>query len=223
MGVDRDMETDVLIVDDEKELADAVKEYFDLFGIRCECRYDSRFYLTDWQAKVLLLDINLGGMSGYEILTKIRLQKPDQRVILISARQSEYDLLKGYGLGADDYIVKPFSLNVLLLKIKNLLARDEDSLRRESYRDLTVDGKAMKVERDGAEIPLKNMEFKLFYYLFTHRNQVIDKEEIIRSVWGDGYTSDNTLNVHIKRIREKLERSPQEYIVTVWGVGYKLI
>lgn len=217
------MHYDVLIVDDERELADAVRDYFNMFGLECACRYDSKFNDEAWSAKILLLDINLVGQSGYELLEKIKRDRPDQRVILISARQNEYDLIKGYGLGADDYIVKPFSLNVLLMKIKNILTRSDDGAIIETYRDLTVNRRAMEVSRDGEIIPLKNMEFKLFYFLFCNRGRVVDKEEIIRNVWGEGYTSDNSLNVHVKRIREKLERVPQEYILTVWGVGYKFI
>lgn len=128
-------------------------------------------------------------------------------------------MLKGYYLGADDYITKPFSLQVLLLKVKNLLSSESRTV--ESYRGLEVDKDAMIIKRGDEIIKLKNMEFKLFVYLFTNHGKVLDKDDIIRNVWGEGYYSDNTLNIHIRRIREKLERFPGEYITTIWGTGYK--
>ncbi|MDE6869606.1 MAG: response regulator transcription factor, partial [Clostridia bacterium] len=204
-----------------KELADAIAKYFAMFGLSAKAEYDAKAVeQIPCDVKIILLDINLGAISGYDLIEKIKQRCPDAKVLLISAREEERDMLRGYYLGADDYIVKPFSLKVLLCKAQKLL---EKKTSAEHYKNLAVDKNAMTLFRDGEEIKLKNMEFRLFYYLFSNRGKVLDKDDIIRSVWGEGYYTDNTLNVHIRRIRERLERYPNEYIVTLWGVGYKFV
>lgn len=214
------MEAQVWIIDDEKELADAISEYFGMFGVSAHAEYtaESVNKITSF-VKVVLLDINLGRKSGYDCIAVIKTIAPTAKILLISARSEERDMLKGYYLGADDYITKPFSLQVLLLKVKNLL--QSENRETESYRDIVVDKDAMLVKRGNEIIKFKNMEFKLFVYLFVNRGKVLDKDDIIRNVWGAGYYSDNTLNIHIRRIREKLEKFPGEYITTIWGTGYK--
>lgn len=210
----------IWFVDDEKELADSVVEYFGMFGLSVRAAYsaDELKNLPN-NVKVVLLDINLGKQSGYDCISLLREKAPYAKILLISARSEERDMLKGYYLGADDYIIKPFSLQVLLLKVKNLLSKENVGV--ESYRDLVVDKDAMTIKRDNEIIRLKNMEFRLFVYLFNNRGKVLDKDEIIKNVWGEGYYSDNTLNIHIRRIREKLEKYQGEYISTIWGTGYK--
>ncbi len=219
--MEQDTQAEIWIIDDEKELADAMARYFGMFGLRAHAEY--RADAVDripCGVKVVLLDINLGMRSGYDCIAAIRAVCPHAKIVLISARSEERDQLRGYHLGADDYVIKPFSLQVLLCKVRNLLG--QGATTRETYRDLTVDRDAMTVLRDGETIRLKNMEFRLFCYLFANRGKVLDKDDIIRNVWGDGYYTDNTLNVHIRRVREKIERYPGEYISTVWGVGYRL-
>lgn len=214
------MEEKIWIIDDEKELADSVAEYFGIFGEAVHAEYTAQSVndLTK-EVRVVLLDINLGRQSGYDCIATIREKAPYAKVLLISARNEERDMLRGYYLGADDYITKPFSLQVLLLKVKNLLSKENIGV--ETYKDLIVDKDAMTITRDAEVIRLKNMEFRLFVYLFNNRGKVLDKDDIIRNVWGEGFYSDNTLNIHIRRIREKLERFQGEYITTIWGTGYK--
>ena len=214
------MTQSVWIIDDEKELPDSVAKYFGMFGVPVHAAYTAMAVndISD-SVKVVLLDINLGRNSGYDYISIIREKSPLAKILLISARSEERDLLKGYYLGADDYIVKPFSLQVLLLKVKNLLEKENKAI--EVYKDLTVDKAAMIIKRGDESIILKNMEFKLFMYLFNNRGKVLDKDDIIKNVWGAGYYSDNTLNIHIRRIREKLEKYQGEFITTIWGTGYK--
>ncbi len=212
--------SELLIIDDEKELADTVADYFAMFGLSAQACYDEKAVdclTTD--IKVVLLDINLGRYCGYDLISEIKRRSPLAKVLLISARSEERDMLKGYYLGVDDYIVKPFSLKVLLCKVRKLLG--DNGEKEEIYRDLTVVKSAMTLKRNGDNIHLKNMEFRLFYFLFSNRGKVLDKDDIIKAVWGEGYYTDNTLNVHIRRVREKLERYQGEYITTVWGIGYK--
>lgn len=210
----------VWIIDDERELADAIAKYFSMFGIGARAEYEaSAIEKLPADLGVVLLDINLKNASGYDCIADIRRRCPYAKILLISARSEERDMLKGYHLGADDYIVKPFSLQVMLCKVRNLLASGDKPL--EEYRGLSVDKDSMTIARDGESIRLKNMEFKLFYHLFCNRGKVLDKDDIIRAVWGEGYYSDNTLNVHIRRIREKIEKYNGEFITTVWGIGYR--
>lgn len=210
---------DIWIIDDEKELADTIAKYFSMFNLSARAEYEAKaIEKIESDVKVVLLDINLDGASGYDLIELIKERCRDAKILLISARQEERDMLKGYYLGADDYIVKPFSLKVLLCKVKKLLKKDEGI---ERYKDLAVDKNAMVVMRGGEKIKFKNMEFRLFYYLFSNRGKALDKDDIIKAVWGNGYYTDNTLNVHIRRIREKLKCDANEYIVTLWGVGYR--
>lgn len=214
------MDEKIWIIDDEKELADTVAKYFGMFDMPAHAEYTAEAVENiPSDTKIVLLDINLGRKSGYDCIEIIRQKAPFAKILLISARNEEKDMLKGYYLGADDYIVKPFSLQVLLFKIKNLLSNENRGV--ESYKDLVVDKDAMTITRGDEVIKLKNMEFKLFAYLFSNRGKVLDKDDIIRNVWGEGYYSDNTLNIHIRRIREKLEKYQGEFISTIWGTGYK--
>lgn len=214
------MEEKVWIIDDERELADAIAKYFTMFGLLARAEYEaSAVEKIPIDVRVVLLDINLGMNCGYDCIEIIRTRCPHAKILLISARSEERDMLKGYHLGADDYIVKPFSLQVMLCKVQKLLSDGERAV--EEYRGLKVDKEAMTITRNGVVVRLKNMEFKLFYYLFCNRGKALDKDVIIREVWGEGYYSDNTLNVHIRRIREKIESYGGEYITTLWGIGYK--
>ena len=210
----------IRVARDEKELADTMAKYFGMFGLPAHAEYtaDSVKIMPN-NIRVVLLDINLGLQSGYDCISVIREKTPTAKILLISARSEERDMLKGYNLGADDYIIKPFSLQVLLLKVKNLISKENVGV--EKYKDLIVDKDSMIIKRGEEIIKLKNMEFKLFMYLFNNRGKVLDKDDIILNVWGQGYYSDNTLNIHIRRIREKLEKYQGEFITTVWGTGYK--
>lgn len=213
------MDEKVWIIDDERELADAIAKYFGMFDVPSHAEYTAdAVKQIPTNVSVILLDINLGRNSGYDCIAVIRELVPNAKILLISARNEERDMLKGYHLGADDYIVKPFSLQVLLLKVKNLIAKE--SVGTEVYRDLVINKDEMTVTRDDNVVRFKNMEFKLFTYLFNNRGKVLDKDDIIKNVWGEGYYSDNTLNIHIRRIREKIEKFQGEYINTIWGIGY---
>ncbi|MDE6968051.1 MAG: response regulator transcription factor [Clostridia bacterium] len=214
------MNEKVWIIDDEKELADSIARYFGMFGIEARAEYNAQAICEiPSNVGVVLLDINLGGLSGYDYIKVIRERAPSTKILLISARSTEKDMLKGYHLGADDYIVKPFSLQVLFYKVRNLLMSESKGV--EKYKNLIVDREAMTITKENEIIHLKNMEFKLFLFLFNNRGKVLDKDEIIRNVWGEGYYTDNTLNIHIRRIREKLESFQGEFITTIWGTGYK--
>ncbi len=222
------MEYTCLVVDDEKELAVATCEYFNLFGVETEYvtnAEDCLEFLKQHGVRLILLDINLPEESGFSLCRKIR-EFSDVPIFFISARQSDDDILMALNIGGDDYIKKPYALSVLLAKVRVVLKRLEEARETlpEQAGRIRVDIKARKLYIEGREIELKNKEFKLFLYLFSHPNTVITKDELFANVWGDEFFSDGTLNVHIRKLREKIERDPNhpEIIKTIWGTGYRL-
>lgn len=223
------MKYDCLIIDDEKMLADSTTEYFNLFGVKTAAVYSAsecREFLRENTAGLLLLDINLGDGSGFELCRELR-GNTDIPILFISARTSDDDKIAALHIGGDDYIQKPYSLGVLLAKVKAVLRRfgQNTESMEPGYSDgrLTVDFDAKQVSVDGEPVKLTSLEFKLLSYLIKHKNRVISKQELFEEVWGDRFTGDGTLNVHIRKIREAIEPVPgkPEYIITVWGDGYR--
>lgn len=216
---------DCLIVDDEIELAAATCEYFNMFGVNSSYVKNSAEcmkFLQENTVKILLLDINLEEESGFALCQKLR-EEHTLPILFISARQSDDDILIGLNIGGDDYIKKPYSLSVLLAKVKVVLKRFEGVTANPTISEaIMIDQNTRKIYVEGKEVILKNKEYNLFTYLYQNRNKVITKEELFGNVWGDEFFSDGTLNVHIRKIREKVERNPNEpkFVKTVWGIGY---
>lgn len=220
------MKIDCLIIDDEKLLADSTAEYFNIFGVSAAAVYSAeecREFLTQNSADLLLLDINLGNDSGFELCRELR-EKTKIPILFISARTSDDDQIVALNIGGDDYIQKPYSLGVLFAKVKAVLKRYGKS-DADKYADgrLTIDYLEKQAYVDGNPVKLTTLEFKLLAYLAQNANRVVSKQEIFDRVWEDKFTGDGTLNVHIRKIREAIERNPSapEYITTVWGDGYK--
>ena len=221
------MNYDCLIVDDEIELAEATSEYFNMFEVKTECVSDSKScldFLQNNQVRLILLDINLENESGFDLCKKLR-QITNIPILFISARKSDDDVLIALNIGGDDYIKKPYTLSVLLAKVKVMLKRMSNQTEQKVVTNedgFVIDYEALRVYKDGRDVGLKNKEFKLFVYLYQNKGKVITKDELFANVWGDAFFSDGTLNVHIRKIREKIENNPNEpdYIKTVWGVGY---
>lgn len=220
------MQYDCLIIDDEKLLAESTAEYFNLFGVKTALAYsvsDCRDFFAQNQAKLLLLDINLGDGSGFELCKELR-EITEIPILFISARTSDDDQIIALSIGGDDYIQKPCSLGVLLAKVKAVLKRcgSRDSTMYADGR-LTVDFNARMVYVEGAAVKLTSLEFRLLAYLIQNTGRVVPKQELFEKVWENKFTGDGTLNVHIRRIREVIEREPgnPEYIITVWGDGYR--
>lgn len=224
------MKYDCLIIDDELDIAKTTAEYFEMFSIKAayvtEYEEGMRFFDAN-EVSLLILDINLNERSGFEFCKTIR-SKSDIPILFISARDSEGDVLTGLNIGGDDYIVKPFTLNILLAKAKAMLKRYQTYRNKEEKADLPIpahikiDYNYRQVSINGEVVKFKNQEFRLLTYLVQHYNRVVSKEELFEKVWEDAYVSDVTLNVHIRRIREKIEQDSKnpEYIKTIWGVGY---
>ena len=215
-----------LIIDDETDLAEMTCEYFQMFGVsiaREENAERGRIFLEKNQVDILLLDINLNEESGFDLCREIR-KKWENPILFISARQRDDDVLMALNIGGDDYIQKPYSLSVLLAKVKVVLKRYGQSVSAE-YSDgrLTVDFGAKQVFVVDSPVRLTSLEFKLLAYLIQNENRVVSKQELFEKVWEDKFTGDGTLNVHIRKIRQAIERAPgrPEYILTVWGDGYR--
>lgn len=220
------MEYDCLIIDDEQVLADSTAEYFNLFGVKTAVVYSGqqcREFLREHGVQLVLLDINLGDSSGFDLCRELR-EQTQIPILFISARSSDDDQIIALNIGGDDYIQKPYSLSVLLAKVKVVLKRYGQSAGA-NYSDgrLTVDFQNRQVLVEGKNIRLTAMEYKLLAYLVQNRGQVVSKQELFEHVWEDRFTGDGTLNVHIRRLREAIEAEPGEpkYLITVWGEGYQ--
>ena len=226
------MNYNCLIIDDESDLSRMTQEYFEMFGVTCavcassdECLSFLKKNTTD----LFLLDINLGNESGFALCKTLR-ETYDTPILFISARQSDDDVLVALNIGGDDYIKKPYTLSVLLAKVKVQLKRVEAMKQlgstkiQASDENFTIDPATMSCTVEGRTVSLKSKEFSLLSCLYAHRNTIVTKEKLFDEVWGDSFYSDSTLNVHIRRLREKIESDPNEpkYIKTVWGTGYIL-
>lgn len=220
------MKYDCLIVDDEAMLAETTSDYFNVFGVKSayvESAEDCLEFLKENEVSLILLDINLGGMSGFELCKHLRTTTKIP-ILFISARSSEDDILIALNIGGDDYIQKPYTLSILLAKVKVVLKRysshDESNIIKFGNVEVDLDKSSVKVNNE--EVKFKGMEYKLLVYMLKNKNKVITKDELFKNVWGDIITGDNTLNVHIRYLREKIEENPNnpKYIQTVWGRGY---
>ena len=219
------MKYNCIIVDDEKVLADSTAEYFNLFGVKTVAVYGAdgcRDFFKDNTAELILLDINLEDGSGFDLCKKLR-ANTDIPILFISARTSDDDKIVALNIGGDDYVQKPYSLGVLLAKVKAVLKRFGQAATEFSDGYLTVNFAAKQAYVGGNQIKLTALEFRLLAYLIENKGKVISKKELFERVWEDKFTGDGTLNVHIRRLREAVEKDPNnpEYIQTVWGDGYK--
>ena len=220
------MKYDCLIVDNEEMLANSIKEYFNLFGVVTEAVYsykDCLSFLHDNEAELILLDINLKDGLGFNLCKEIR-EKTNIPILFVSARNTDDDKIIALNIGGDDYIEKPYSLGVILAKVKAVLKRfKKDEAKDFNDGRLRIDNINKCVYVEGTLVKLTSLEFKLLNYLVSNPKRLITKEELFKNVWNDGWTSDGTLNVHIRKIREAIEIDPNnpKYIITVWKEGYK--
>ncbi len=234
-----------LMIDDDETIAANTAEYFNIFDIKTA-------YVTNYEAAVeflqsntvslLMLDINLGDRSGFELCKTVR-REYDMPILFISARTSDDDVLTALNIGGDDYIKKPFTMSILLAKVKAILNRYEKAAEAANAvtaaaapapakdpdiiyiaDDVYLDTAARSVVRNGKSSGLKAMEYRMLCYLIKHSGKVVTKDEFLKNVWEDEFVGEGTLAVHIRHLREKTERDPNapEIIKTVWGVGYKM-
>lgn len=223
----------VLIVEDEDAIAEIERDYLELSGFDVTLASDGKEGL-DIALKedfdIIILDIMLPGMDGFDICKEIRKQK-DIPIIMVSAKKEDIDKIRGLGIGADDYMTKPFSPSELVARVKAHLARYERLLTNNKpeneiieIRGIKIDKTARRVFVNGEEKSFTTKEFDLLTFLAEHPNHVYTKEELFREIWDmDSIGDIATVTVHIKKIREKIEAdtSNPQYIETIWGVGYR--
>jgi len=222
----------ILIIEDEKALAALLSDYLAADGFIVEARADGPSGLQAALSggfDLVLLDIMLPGMDGFEVCRTLRAQN-DVPVLILSARREDGDKIRGLGLGADDYVVKPFSPAELVARVKSHLARYERLTGRAtadrwiSDGGLEVNVEARRVRRNGEEVALTAREFDLLLLLIRNPDRAFTRDEIYSRIWGDDlYVDPSNIAVHVRRLREKIEDDPSRprHIETVWGVGYR--
>ena len=222
----------ILVVDDEREIAELIRDYLEQEGFQAILAFDGEQGLAAYrQHKPLLaiLDIMLPKVDGLEICRIIRSESAIP-ILMLSAKKSDVDKILGLGLGADDYLTKPFSPGELVARVKaqirryTLLSSPVAKNRLLKYGDLGIDQKGYAVYICGQRIDLPAKEFEILHLLALHPDQVFTRQQIFDRIWGfEEYGDINTVTVHIRRIREKIESDPAHpvYLKTVWGVGYK--
>lgn len=223
----------IFIIEDEEAIADLEKDYLELSGFDVEVENDGDAGLKkalEEDFDLLILDLMLPGVDGFEICRKVRDQK-NLPIIMVSAKKDDIDKIRGLGLGADDYMTKPFSPSELVARVKAHLARYERLIGSHveenkviEIRGLKIDTTARRVWVNGEEKAFTTKEFDLLAFLASHPNHVYTKDELFSEIWDMESIGDiATVTVHIKKIREKIEfdTSKPQYIETIWGVGYR--
>lgn len=223
----------ILIVDDDNNIAELISLY-----LTKEC-YDTKIVNDGEQALIafehykpnmLLLDLMLPGIDGYQVCREIR-AKSDVPIIMLSAKGEVFDKVLGLELGADDYILKPFDSKELVARVKAVLRRFQHAkpeayasvdIKCVEYPGLIVNLSNYSVTYDGQQIDMPPKELELLYFLASSPNQVFTREQLLDNIWGYEYVGDTrTVDVHVKRLREKIKDKPTWRIATVWGIGYK--
>lgn len=220
----------ILIIEDDNAIAELERDYLEVNGFVCDIAEHGLKGLhmaLDNDYDLIIIDIMLPGMDGFEVCEKIRKEKQIP-VIFLSARNDDIDKIKGLGLGADDYITKPFSPNELVARVRAHIMRHEKlvGLGQEqdiiSFDNIIIDKNAHMVTLGGKEVSLTAKEYDLLLFLSQNANRVWSKDILFDKIWGlDALGDISTVTVHIQRLREKIDKGEHRHIETVWGVGYR--
>lgn len=217
----------ILIVEDDEALGNGVKLFFEQKGFSCELvdTYAKARLALNGQWGLVILDWNLPGGTGMELLRNIR-RESTLPVIFLTAKDTNEDMVEGFEAGCDDYIAKPFDINILYQRVLAVLRRSQSEGEKELFRygELTVDFFRMQVMLEQNPVKLSATEYKLLELLVRNKGQVLTRGQILEKIWDidDNFVDENTLNVHIRRLRAKIEPDPRKpkYIITVFGIGY---
>ncbi len=223
----------ILIIEDEEAIAELEKDYLELSDFEVEIEYDGDAGLKkalEGDYDMFILDLMLPGTDGFEICRQVREAK-NIPIIIVSAKRDDIDKIRGLGLGADDYITKPFSPSEMVARVKAHLARYDRLIGSQAQKNEVIQIRGLKIDRtarrvwvNGEEKQFTTKEFDLLTFLAMNPNHVFTKEELFRNIWDMESVGDiATVTVHIKKIREKIEfdTSNPQYIETIWGVGYR--
>jgi len=220
---------DILIIEDNMELSDLMKDFLQLEGYSvyvASSGEDGLNYLAESAVKLLLLDIMLPGLDGFAVC-RIAREKYNLPILIMSARHGDENKIIGLDLGADDYLEKPFSVDLLIAKVKAHLRRSYDMSNTKQLLvegDMIIDRISMKVYKRNEPLVMTAKEYELLVLLMSNKGKALRKEWLFEQVWGvDSFSEPSTLTVHINKLRDKIENNPKEprRIITVWGVGYK--
>lgn len=226
------MKKKILIVEDDDDIASIERDYLEVGGYEVKVEENGTAGLTEaltGEYDLILLDIMLPGMDGFQIVRKLR-DKIDIPIMMVTARRSDIDKIRGLGFGADDYIEKPFSPGVLVARVKPQLAQYErlkgtgERRKKISIGGITLEPDTHRIFVKGMEKVLPNKEFQLLEFLMVHADVVFSRESLYTRIWGmDSLGNTSTVPVHINRLREAVEEDPSnpKHILTIWGVGYK--
>lgn len=223
----REKMIDILIVEDNKELADILCDFLraEQYTVSIAQNAEKGLALYEkYGARLVVLDIMLPGKDGYYVLEKVR-ERSNTPVLIVSAKTAKDDKLTGLDLGADDYIEKPYDIDIMLAKIRGIFRR-RYSLEEQIDGDLRINKINKTIIKDDTEMEMTGKEFELLALLIENKGRTLSKEYLFNTIWGsDSESEQQTLTVHIKRLREKIEKDPKkpQRIITVWGVGYKYL
>ncbi|MEK5486289.1 MULTISPECIES: response regulator transcription factor [Lysinibacillus] len=222
----------ILLIEDEVSIAELQRDYLEINGFSVDIHHngdDGLKQALKGDYALIILDIMLPGMNGFDICKQVRAVH-NMPILFVSAKKEDIDKIRGLGLGADDYITKPFSPSELVARVKAHLARYERLATNQqtnhtmSIHGITIDTSARKVFVNGDEIAFTTKEFDLLVFFVKHPNQVLSKEQLYERNWGYESAADvSTVTVHIRKLREKIERDPAQpkFLETVWGAGYR--
>jgi len=221
----------VLVVDDDMDLAEMLGIVLRSEGMEPLFCYNGTDAVPAFHREspdLVLLDLMLPGLDGLEVCRRLRAERPDLPVVMLTARGEESDRVLGLQVGADDYVTKPFSPRELVLRVQSVLRRAQPAVAPGATAplvdgDLVLDLVAHRAVRAGAELALTAREFDLLAHFLAHPGRAFAREELMRAVWGWEYGDQSTVTVHVRRLREKVEADPSAptRLVTVWGVGYR--
>lgn len=224
----------VLIADDEREIRDLLKKYMEreLYKVDVAVDGEEALHLFDKNSyNIVILDLMMPRVDGIEVCRRLR-NKTNVPILMLTAKDHEVEKILGLSIGADDYITKPFSINEVVARVKALMRRflilgsggSAQEKTRITFKGISIDLKKYTVNIAGEEITLTAKEFELLKFFVSHPEQVFTKTQLFRNVWDSNYIEDdNTVMVHIRKLRKKIEADPSnpQFIQTVWGIGYK--
>ena len=226
----------ILVVEDNKDIADLVKLHLRNQSYACDCVADGDEGLKkalSGKYDLVILDVVLPGTDGMEICKRMREEKIESAILMLTSKSEELDKVLGLELGADDYLTKPFSVREFVARVKAIVRRVDKAAKSSSdsgvkkpmkFGDIVIDMEKYKVLKRGKPVELTAKEFDMLYLLARHPKQVFTREQLLERVWGGAqYIDPSTVTVHVRRLREKIEADPSQpkHLLTIWGVGYK--